>query len=29
MKKIDRQDILDIFNFRFATKEFDGRKVPQ
>ena len=27
--KIERQDVIDIFNFRFATKEFTGAIVPR
>ncbi|MGG5460199.1 NAD(P)H-dependent oxidoreductase [Clostridium sp. B9] len=26
---INREDIIDIFNFRFATKEFTGKIIPQ
>ena len=27
--KLDRKDIIDIFNFRFATKEFTGEIIPK
>ena len=26
---MNRQDVIDIFNFRFATKEFNGKIVPR
>ncbi|MGL4654775.1 MAG: NAD(P)H-dependent oxidoreductase [Sarcina sp.] len=28
MKKLSREEVIDIFNFRFATKEFNGDIVP-
>ena len=27
--KLDRKDIIDIFKFRFATKEFTGEIIPK
>ena len=28
MKKLSREEVIDIFNFRFATKEFNGEIIP-
>ncbi|MGL4451772.1 MAG: NAD(P)H-dependent oxidoreductase [Sarcina sp.] len=28
MKKLSREEVIDIFNFRFATKEFNGDIIP-
>lgn len=29
MKKLNRQEVIDVFNFRHATKEFNGEIVPR